>query len=149
MFSPFYHHFLHIFNRQYGRTKTLKNEALRALSVMPWAGNVRQLQNSIQYAVLVNSDLELGPNSFGQGILENETPIPPFLSSNLNLASEILTPSENLSLKIATERLEAMWIKEAFQRVSTQEEAAKLLGISRGALQYKIKNNQFLIGYNS
>jgi len=143
------HHFLHIFNRQYGRTKTLKNEALRALSVMPWAGNVRQLQNSIQYAVLVNSDLELGPNSFGQGILENETPIPPFLSSNLNLASEILTPSENLSLKIATERLEAMWIKEAFQRVSTQEEAAKLLGISRGALQYKIKNNQFLIGYNS
>jgi transcriptional regulator with GAF, ATPase, and Fis domain len=143
------HHFLHIFNRQYGRAKTLKNEALRALSIMAWAGNVRQFQNAIQYAVLVNVDIDLGPNSFGQGKMEMETAMPSFLSSNLSMAPEILTPSENLSLKIATERLEAMWIKEAFQRVSTQEEAAKLLGISRGALQYKIKNNQFLIGYNS
>ncbi len=143
------HHFLHIFNRQYGRSKTLRNEALRALGVMPWAGNVRQLHNSLQYAVLVNSDQELGPNSFGQSPAEFEIPLPAFLNSANSIGSEILSPSENLSLKIATERLEAMWIKEAFQRVSTQEEAAKLLGISRGALQYKIKNNQFLTGYSA
>ncbi|TGN20908.1 sigma 54-interacting transcriptional regulator [Leptospira idonii] len=148
------HHFLYIYNRQYGREKTFSNDAIRALSVMPWGGNVRQLQSVIQYAVLVAPESELEPSSFSQGnivgkgeteSIANLTPS----AGNLTIPSDILTPNDNLSLKIATERLEAMWIKEAFQRVTTQEEAAKLLGISRGALQYKIKNNQFLAGYNS
>ncbi|MDZ4728053.1 MAG: sigma 54-interacting transcriptional regulator [Leptospira sp.] len=144
------HHILHIYNRQYGRNKTFKNEALRALTTMTWPANVRELQNAIQYAVLVSAEIEIGPNSFSQVKIEdinsNELTSPLPIHS---MPSDILSPSENLSLKIATERLEAVWIKEAFQRVSTQEEAAKLLGISRGALQYKIKNNQFLLGYNA
>jgi Nif-specific regulatory protein len=143
------HHFLHIFNRQYGRSKFFKPEALRALSLFPWAGNVRELQSAIQYAVLVSSETELGQNAFSQGKMSEEEAVINFSGAASSFSSEILTPSDNLSLKIATERLEAMWIKEAFQRVTTQEEASKLLGISRGALQYKIKNNQFLLGYNS
>ncbi len=122
------------------------------MATMPWGGNVRQLQSAIQYSVLVAPETELVATSFAQsslGKLESDLPVSQMGGSNLSIPPDILTPSENLSLKIATERLEAVWIKEAFQRVSTQEEAAKLLGISRGALQYKIKNNQFLIGYNS
>jgi len=146
-------HFMYTYNRQYGKNKTFSTESLRALAIMPWGGNVRQLQSAIQYAVLVAPETELIATSFAQSPLvklesDNTTSVQ-MAGSNLAIPPDILTPSENLSLKIATERLEAVWIKEAFQRVSTQEEAAKLLGISRGALQYKIKNNQFLIGYNS
>jgi Nif-specific regulatory protein len=143
------HHFLYLLNRQYGKDKILNKEALRSLSIMPWPGNVRQFQNSIQYAVLLNSEQILGSNSFSQSKIEIESGGSTFETPNLSMSHDILTPSENLSLKIATERLESVWIKEAFQRVSTQEEAARLLGISRGALQYKIKNNQFLAGYNT
>ncbi|GBF51112.1 transcriptional regulator [Leptospira ryugenii] len=141
------HHFLNLFNRQYGKYKSFTPEALRTLSHFPWSGNVRELQNTIQYSVLVSPESEIRPESFSLQASETENVIPQATNFANNLSSDILSPSDDLSLKIATERLEAVWIKEAFQRVNTQEEAAKLLGISRGALQYKIKNNQFLTGY--
>ncbi|MGE8720610.1 sigma 54-interacting transcriptional regulator [Leptospira terpstrae] len=141
------HHFLYQYNKQYGRNKTFSTEALKALTGMPWSGNVRQLQSVIQYAVLVPPETVLEPHSFLQdGKRETESSSK---AQSFTVGTEILSPSENLSLNLAIERLEAIWIKEAFQRVSTQEEAAKLLGISRGSLQYKIKNNQFLDGFNT
>jgi transcriptional regulator with PAS, ATPase and Fis domain len=117
----------------------------------------------MQYSIIVNSQPEITPNNFQAEILgKSESSNFPFrenlvldpatspnqqLTNNLNL--DMLSPTDNLSLKIATERLEAMWIREAFLRANTQEEASKLLGISRGALQYKIRNNQFLVDFNS
>jgi transcriptional regulator with PAS, ATPase and Fis domain len=114
---------------------------------MPWSGNVRQLQSVIQYAVLVPQETVLEPYSFQQdGKREEESHQK---VSRFGEGMEVLAPSENLSLNLAIERLEAIWIKEAFQRASTQEEVAKLLGISRGSLQYKLKNNQFLDGFST
>lgn len=141
------HHFLHQYNKQYGRDKSFSSEALRALSAMPWSGNVRELQSVIQYSVLVPHESVLEPYSFTQGGKPAEELMAKSNADKLN--SEFLIPSDNLSLNVAIEKLEAVWIKEAFSRVSTQEEVAKLLGISRGALQYKIKNNQFLTGFTT
>jgi transcriptional regulator with PAS, ATPase and Fis domain len=156
------HYFLMEFNSTYGKRKTLTPESIRVLSSYSWPGNVRQLRNLIQYSVIVNSQDEITPSGFQAELFgKTEFPIPevfdtPVANPDENLEPEtgtggleILTPQDNLSLKIATERLEAMWIREAFQRVNTQEEAAKLLGISRGALQYKIRNNRFLIDFHS
>ncbi|XDD46747.1 sigma 54-interacting transcriptional regulator [Leptospira sp. WS39.C2] len=141
------HHFLYQYNKQYGRNKSFSTEALKALTGMPWSGNVRQLQSVIQYAVLVPQETVLEPFSFqqdGKREEESRTKI-----SGFGFGNEFLTPTENLSLNLAIEKLEAIWIKEAFGRASTQEEVAKLLGISRGSLQYKIKNNQFLDGFST
>lgn len=141
------HHFLYQYNKQYGRNKTFSTEALKALTGMPWSGNVRQLQSVIQYAVLVPQETVLEPYSFQQdGKREEETRAK---VSGFGNGTEVLTPAENLSLNLAIEKLEAIWIKEAFQRATTQEEVAKLLGISRGSLQYKLKNNQFLDGFST
>lgn len=144
-------HYLHIYNKQYGKEKSFSAEALKSLTGMPWSGNVRELQSVIQYAVLVPNETILEPNSFLLGGVWEDSP------SGLNVSNkwkrwkqmeqQLDEPGEDLSLKSATEKLEAIYIREAFQRGSTQEEAAKLLGISRGALQYKIKNNQFLTGF--
>ncbi|TGL54388.1 sigma-54-dependent Fis family transcriptional regulator [Leptospira kemamanensis] len=141
------HHFLYQYNKQYARNKSFSTEALKALTGMPWSGNVRQLQSVIQYAVLVPQETVLEPYSFQQdGKREEETR---GKVSGFGQGTEILTPAENLSLNLAIEKLEAIWIKEAFQRATTQEEVAKLLGISRGSLQYKLKNNQFLDGFST
>lgn len=141
------HHFLYQYNKQYGRNKSFSTEALKALTGMPWSGNVRQLQSVIQYAVLVPQETVLEPYSFQQdGKREEETRSK---VSGFGNGTEVLTPAENLSLNLAIEKLEAIWIKEAFQRATTQEEVAKLLGISRGSLQYKLKNNQFLDGFST
>ncbi|WCL49796.1 sigma 54-interacting transcriptional regulator [Leptospira sp. GIMC2001] len=150
------HYFLLEFNGVYGKNKTLAPDSIKVLSNYSWPGNVRQLRNLIQYSVIVNLEDEIQPASFqGEIMGKSEFPIIGIKEdSDIQIASpvtgmEILSPADNLSLKIATERLEAMWIREAFQRVHTQEEAAKLLGISRGALQYKIRNNRFLADFHS
>ncbi|MDF3819775.1 sigma 54-interacting transcriptional regulator [Leptospira sp. 96542] len=141
------HHYLYLFNKQYGRDKSFSAKALESLATMPWSGNVRQLISVIQYAVLVPTENVLEPYSFTQGGKPDSESNPK--SEADQLTANFLVPSENLSLNVAIEKLEAIWIREAFKRASTQEEAAKLLEISRGSLQYKIKNNQFLKGFNS
>ncbi|TGL07809.1 sigma-54-dependent Fis family transcriptional regulator [Leptospira bouyouniensis] len=141
------HHYLYQYNKQYGKNKSFSSEALKALTGMPWSGNVRQLQSVIQYAVIVPQETVLEPYSFQQdGKREEESR---GKLTAVGVGTENLSPSDNLSLNLAIEKLEAIWIREAFQRASTQEEAAKLLGISRGSLQYKIKNNQFLDGFSN
>ncbi|MCZ8342530.1 MAG: sigma 54-interacting transcriptional regulator [Leptospira sp.] len=143
------HHYLAQYNKQYDKNKSFSSEALKALSTMPWSGNIRELQSVIQYAVLVPQETVLEPYSFAQGgkpSVEKQTDV---ISSLGIIPSDFLSPKEDLSLNIAIEKLEALWIKEAFSRVSTQEEVAKLLGISRGALQYKIKNNKFLASFTT
>jgi len=113
-------HFLWIFNRQYGTNQYLEPEKLKKLSTLPWTGNVRELQSRIQSLVVRGGD--------------------PYEERDLPSLQE---SPEEWNLDRALARLEAKMIEEALRRVGTQEEAAKLLGISRGALQYKLKNNAF------
>jgi DNA-binding NtrC family response regulator len=143
------HHYLAQYNKQYDKNKSFSPDALRALSTMPWSGNVRELQSVIQYAVLVPQETVLESYSFLQGgkpPIQKQTDV---INSLGIIASDFLSPTDDLSLNVAIEKLEALWIKEAFSRVTTQEEVAKLLGISRGALQYKIKNNKFLASFTT
>lgn len=143
------HHYLAQYNKQYDKNKSFSPDALRALSTMPWSGNVRELQSVIQYAVLVPQETVLESYSFLQGgkpPIQKQTDVTNSLGI---IPSDFLSPTDDLSLNVAIEKLEALWIKEAFSRVTTQEEVAKLLGISRGALQYKIKNNKFLASFTT
>ncbi len=135
-------HFLWFYNRQYERSKTISAEGMKYLVTQSWLGNVSQLQKTIQYGVLVSKDQDLSPASFQADPIGNENG-DKSIGSITNLSTG-LTPGEDLSLNRAVEKLEAIWIQEAFVRGVTQEEASKLLGISRGALQYKIRNNPFL-----
>jgi len=46
-------YFLHKFNAQYGRQKTLSPETLALLTEHPWSGNVRELENIIRRMVVL------------------------------------------------------------------------------------------------
>src|SRR5262249_55547055 len=63
------------FRRQLGKGKlSLGAEALAALEAFPWPGNIRQLQNVIQQAVLLGAGLELGWRDFPLPIRESLAP---------------------------------------------------------------------------
>src|SRR5262249_60833788 len=46
-------YFLHKFNAQYGRQKSLLPETLALLTEHPWSGNVRELENIIRRMVVL------------------------------------------------------------------------------------------------
>jgi two-component system, NtrC family, response regulator AtoC len=46
--------FLELFNRQYGRSKTMTSETMARLIEYPWPGNVRELENIMRRIVVLN-----------------------------------------------------------------------------------------------
>ena len=112
--------------------KQLSPEALRAMMVYPWPGNVRELEHAIERAVIQS---------------EEET------ITARDLPAEILAPGDELTVTLADSAVsyketmarvvrdvEVRLIRRALeQSVNNRTEAARILGISRRALVYKLK----------
>jgi two-component system, NtrC family, response regulator AtoC len=127
------HHFLQKFNRRLDKhVQGISPAALVALKAAPWPGNIRELENLIERAVLLSDGGTLDVNDF-PGILEGGAAATP-----VDEASDELGLKEYV--RVHTARLERARIKKALQ----QEEgnvtrASRLLGISRKSLQTKMK----------
>lgn len=116
-------HFLQHFRGHHGRPNiTLAPAARKLLLEYNWPGNVRQLRNVIDSAVVLAAKEEIEPH-------------------DLALRDAGVDQLDNLQIDVWEERL----IREALQRTADSvPEAAKLLGISRATLyrkleQYKIE----------
>jgi DNA-binding NtrC family response regulator len=95
-------------------------EAVVALRAHPWPGNIRELRNVIDRAVLLAGEGAIGPGALGLGGKEPEEGGPQGDSDNLPDA-----------VKLAKKRK----VLEALEKVDgNQTKAAKLLGISRRTL---------------
>ncbi len=149
------HHFLNDFNIRYGKQKILSSETTESLLNYNWPGNVRELQNTIQYMAVVSPSDTIHTDSLPESLHFQETYKEEVISdvrkifsnsssSKQQFLGEKLTElnsKESLNLNDAVLKLEAKLIRESLEIGKTQDEAARLLGISRGALQYKLKNN--------
>ena len=106
---------------------TLTEAAIGMLREQPWAGNVRELENVLERAL----------------VLVDGTVIDlPFLSTIMNVRAAGLPTSDTdeLSIKKATRDLEAKLIERALGvTAGNRTNAAKLLEISHRALLYKMK----------
>ncbi|HWB06511.1 MAG TPA: sigma-54 dependent transcriptional regulator [Verrucomicrobiales bacterium] len=106
------------------RLKRFKNEVITLFQTLRWPGNVRQLRNLVERLVVTipHTNIELGD-----------------LPSPLHQASREprhLTVLPGMTMA----QVEAELIRQTLLKVtSNREEAAKTLGISRRALQYKIR----------
>jgi len=115
--------FLDHFRRQHGRpTLQLSAAARGKLLAYPWPGNVRQLRNVIDSAVVMAEGTEIGV-------------------ADLGLHQPVGGELESLKLKYWEKRL----ISEALRRAGGNvPEAASLLGIGRATLYYKIKQYEIV-----
>ena len=103
--------------------------AMKALLAYPWPGNIRELENVLEQAVVLAEGDTLDEDS---------------LSGRLRAADVVIEPgyaSDDLSVKRRCAELERQLIKRALERTGgNRSKAAALLELSPRALRYKIQD---------
>ena len=120
----FIDHFLRTFAAKNGKTiRGLSREARETLLRYDYPGNVRELENLIERAVVLTRDEVIG-----------------LADLPLTLAEPAPEPEAGVGLIATVEGLERRMIREALAQANgTQTRAAELLGISERVLRYKLK----------
>lgn len=118
-------HFLGKFDPSH--TKKISSESMKILSRYNWPGNIRELQNVIERALIVCQGTEIQPahlpRELAEVVVETDVPI-------------LKLPDTGISL----EELEKQLIVKALEKHGhNQTKAAKYLGISRPTLIYRMQ----------
>jgi two-component system response regulator AtoC len=123
-------HFIRKYNQAMGKNvKQVDHRAMEALMNYKWFGNVRELENTIERAIVLSE----------KNNIESENLPPEIQNFKEEFQSETL-PEEEYSIKKASKVLEISLIKKALKKTrGNHTHAAKLLEISHRALLYKIK----------
>jgi two-component system response regulator AtoC len=125
-------YFIDMFNKKLNKDiEALSSEAMPILMGYQWPGNIRELENVIERAVLLAKGRWIAPED-----------LPPAITSDQGLASAMV-PDGTLSLKKASKIIEEDLIKKALELTGgNRTQAAKILEISRPKLISKIKAYQ-------
>jgi DNA-binding NtrC family response regulator len=108
--------------------KSITREALARLAGYPFPGNVRELRNLIERAYILSRGETFGPEDFPVG--GNASPV------------AMAAPMAPTELRPALDRFERDLLSQALSAArGVQAEAARLLGISRSDLSYKIRKH--------
>jgi transcriptional regulator with PAS, ATPase and Fis domain len=121
-------HFLSKFNQRYQKSvRSISPAAYHLLIRNRWAGNVRELENAIERAVLVSKTGEIQPNDLPETIREEGSPQQEFT----------VPPHRTLA------EIEKMAIVQTLQRTNwNKQEAAQILGLYRPTLYSKMKKHE-------
>lgn len=122
----FSEHYVHHFAAQCGRNVSgFTDDALTALKRHPWPGNLRELRNAIERAVILTR---------GDRIVSADFPAEIHLE---NLAAS--NPEAAVGAPMSLERLEELHIRNILGRIPNLGEAASALGIDQATLYRKRK----------
>ena len=105
---------------------SVSERAFRAIKGRPWPGNIRELRNVLEAALM---------HSQGETITDKHLGLARQSSSSWKVV--ISFPEEGLSLKETRQHLTRQLVEEALRRGGTKKRAA-LLGISRHALSHQL-----------
>lgn len=124
----FVQHFIGQFSGEIGKqVKNALPDAMNLLVSHPWRGNVRELQNCLERAMIVCNRQSVGP----EDLLLDRDPLNPAASFG-----NIQIPPEGLSL----DEVEAFLIRQALAMAKgNQTQTAALLKISRNTLRYRME----------
>ncbi len=129
-------HFIARFNQEMKRqVKGVSANAMQLLQAYRWPGNVRELRNVIERAFILHAGVEeLRPEH-----------LPPELRGAAAAAAAARRPEKLAAVPqdgLVLEDAERKLIQEALDRSSgNQSRAARLLGISRDTLRYRLKKH--------
>jgi transcriptional regulator with PAS, ATPase and Fis domain len=111
------------------RRKTMSPQAIQLCQRFPWPGNVRQLRNMMERLVITGRGSVIGMVDLPDSLREHDQ----------SAAAFMIRPGMSLA------EVEMVVIRQTLTHVTdNREEAAKILGISRRALQYKLKEHRLL-----
>ncbi len=117
-------------NRTYQCSKTISSRAMRSLQGYRFPGNVRELKNILENAVVMSNDDQINEfilasvNDYQAQIEADKMPMP--ITGDLQLAEKMRVYEKHL-------------LSEARKRCRTTREAARLLGISQPSVVRKFK----------
>jgi len=118
-------YFLQKFNGESGKNiKGVSPQAMKMLMNYDWPGNIREVENIIERAVILSSEDVILPQSLPLHLEEEPDEM------------EIHIPPEGIALGKVEKNLIAEALKIAR---GNQNKAAKLLGITRNTLRYRVK----------
>jgi len=126
---PLANHFLYRYAQSMGKSDPgIADEAQRLLLKYSWPGNIRELQNAIERAVIMSVDNPVG--------LDHLSFLTYAVKKQPRNEEPFTLPSDGVDL----EALELDLVKQALEKAyNNQPEAAKLLGLSRGKFRSLIK----------
>jgi two-component system, NtrC family, response regulator AtoC len=103
-------------------------EAMAQIQRHPWPGNIRELRNAIERAMLLSDGPMLEPGDFSAGG-----------AVSMRLGESVELPAGGLNL----ERLEQSLVVQALERSGwNQTKAAALLGLNRDQIRYRVEKFQ-------
>jgi two-component system response regulator AtoC len=126
-------YFIDMFNKKLQKDlEALSSEAMPILTRYPWPGNIRELENVIERAVLLAKGRFITPEDLPTHIRSHAPS--DFVSSSARF------PEDSLSIRKVSTWLERDLIQKALERTGGNlTQAAKVLEISRPTLDAKIK----------
>jgi two-component system, NtrC family, response regulator AtoC len=131
-------YFLSQFNRQFGKCiKNAEEDVKNLLMEYKWPGNIRELRNVVERAVILEMDKVLHTDSLPQEIAG----VSLYKTVDVNNSSNPLRFSNHGDVEsVSLYGIEKQTIMQALQlERSNQTRAAKRLGITRDTLRYKMK----------
>ena len=133
---PLVEHFLKIFCAQMGKhVPSIPPATAELLQGDAWVGNVRELQNAVERAVILLQGDELTPD-----LIRKEPFLAPRPVLDASPDESFRLPDGNFSL----EEHEKMLIRQALERAHYKKSAAaRLLGLSRATLRYRMDKYGF------
>lgn len=130
-------HFLELFNRRFNRAITgVSADAIERLTAYRWPGNVRELRNVLERMVLLGEDGIIGLDQ-----LPAEIRYASASRARVTADCPFILPEQGVSLEAVDHGL----LVQALDRTGgNQSAAARLLGISRYALRYRMEKHGLL-----
>src|SRR5207247_1563594 len=126
-------HFIRTIAKDVGKdVRGVTPEALAVLERYHWPGNIRELQNVIERAIVLGGTEMLDVDSLPSNVRQPR--------ETSELAVDI--PSSGFDLEAALDRLEHRYIRLALERTGgVQTRAAELLGVSFRQFRYKLQKH--------
>jgi DNA-binding NtrC family response regulator len=118
--------YVDVYNTEFKkRIRGVSADAMAQLQRHPWPGNIRELRNAVERAMLLTEEQTLGVGDFS-----------PAGAATLRLGEAVELPPAGLDL----EQLERSLVVQALERTGwNQTKAAALLGLNRDQIRYRIE----------
>jgi transcriptional regulator with GAF, ATPase, and Fis domain len=139
-------HFLRLYGQRAGKQVAMDDDALMVLKSFPWPGNVRQLENVIERAVIIAERATIGVDELPDDVktaIEIESPSPTSDGRNGDGPSGVSLPE--LASVIQAERAERerrereQLVRALAAAGGNKAVAARALGLARSTLVSKLK----------